>query len=320
LKAAVYRAYGPPEVVRIEDVDRPIPKDNEVLIRVRFTTICAADVRFRKADPFLIRFMNGLSRPKKATILGLEFAGTVEAAGKDVTNLAAGDEVFGATEFKFGCHAEYICVGGDSRYVAKRPPGVTPEDAAAIPFGGVSSLHFLRKASIQPGQKVLVYGASGSLGTFGVQLAKHYGAHVTGVCSTANVDLVRSLGADDVIDYTKEDFSRRGKIYDVVYETVGKASSRQVLGALKPGGLILQAALMPGLMFRGMAASMTGRARYIAGVAMGQAGDLDFLAGLVGEGKLRTVIDRRYRLHEIVEAHRHADTGHKKGTVIVAVA
>jgi NADPH:quinone reductase-like Zn-dependent oxidoreductase len=319
LKAAVYREYGPPDVLRIVDIEKPVPKDNEVLVRIHVTTVCAADWRLRKADPFLIRFMSGLTRPKN-TILGMEFAGSIAEVGRNVTRFTPGDAVFGATGFNFGCYTEYIALPADHKYLTKKPPGLADEEVAAIPFGGITALHFLRKGNVGPGQKVLVYGASGSVGTAGVQLARHFGAHVTGVCSTANLELVKSIGADAVVDYTRDDFTKAGRVYDVVLETVGKTKFRDLMKVLKRGGALLQVAPGPGALFGGLGASMTGRAKAIGGVARSEPGDLEFMAGLVADGKMKTVIDRRYRLDEIAEAHRHAEAGHKKGNVVVLVA
>lgn len=234
MKAAVYTRYGPPDVLEIKDIDRPVPRENEVLVRVLATTVSAADWRLRKADPFIARLMNGLWRPTKVRILGLELAGTVESLGRAVTRFREGDEVFGSTGFRFGAHAEYACLPENA--LATKPANMSFEEAAAVMFGAVSALHFLRKAEIRPGQNVLVYGASGSVGVFAVQLAKHFGAHVTGVCSTGNLDLIKSLGADEVVDYTREDFSSAGRIYDIVFDTVGKSGFSRSLKSLKRGG------------------------------------------------------------------------------------
>jgi NADPH:quinone reductase-like Zn-dependent oxidoreductase len=322
MKAAVYTRYGPPDVIEIKDVEKPAPKDNEVLVRIHATTVCAADWRIRKADPFIVRFMNGLWRPKKIRILGAEFAGTVESVGKAVTRFGEGDQVFGSTGFKFGAHAEYACLPEDG-LLAIKPVNMTLEEAAAVLFGGVSALHFLRKAKIQAGQKVLIYGASGSVGVFAVQLAKHFGAHVTGVCSTANLDLVKSLGADEVVDYTREDFSRAGRVYDIVFDTVGKSGFSRSLKSLKRGGSYVlvggsgRLSSILGVILRGTWISLTGAAKVISGVASAAAGDQSFLKGLIEAGKLRTVIERSYSLDEIAEAHRHAEAGHKKGHVVI---
>jgi NADPH:quinone reductase-like Zn-dependent oxidoreductase len=323
MRAAVYHRYGPPEVVQIEDVEKPVPKDNEVLVRIHATTVCAADWRLRKADPFFIRLMMGLSKPKKVNILGMEFAGTVESVGKSVTRFRAGDEVFGGTGFnKLGCHAEYNCVPEDGT-LAIKPVNMTLEEAAAVLFGGFSALHFLRQAKIQAGQKVLIYGASGSVGVFAVQLAKHYGARVTAVCSTANLDLVKSLGADEVVDYTREDFSKAGRVYDVVCDTVGYSGFSRSLACLKRGGFYLcvggstKVLAILGSMIQAKWASMTGAATVIGGVAKASPEDQSFLKQLIEAGELKTVIDKRYSLDEIVEAHRHAESGHKKGHVLV---
>jgi NADPH:quinone reductase-like Zn-dependent oxidoreductase len=324
MKAAVYNRYGPPEVLEIKDVEKPVPKDNEVLVRIHAATVSAADWRMRKADPLLVRWINGLWGPKKIHILGMEFAGTVERAGKAVTRFGVGDQVFGSTGFKFGAHAEYLCVPEDGT-LAIKPVNMTLEEAAAVLFGGVSALFFLRKAQIQAGQKVLIYGASGSVGIFAVQLAKHFGAHVTGVCSTANLDLVKSLGADEVVDYTREDFSRAGRVYDMVFDTVGKSGYTRSLKSLKRGSFYVRVggsgrlSSIIGWMIAGKWASITGAAKVISGVASSGAGDQAFLKGLIEAGKLRTVIDKRYSLDEISEAHRYAEAGHKKGHVVITL-
>ena len=245
MKAVVYTRYGPPDVLEIKDVAKPVPGNNEVLVRIHATTVCAADWRLRKADPFIVSVMNGLWSPR-IQILGMELAGKVESVGKAVTRFREGDQVFGATGFKFGAHAEYACLPQDGLLEIK-PANMTFEEAAAVPFGAVTALHFLRKAKIQAGQKVLVYGASGSVGVFAVQLAKHFGAHVTGVCSTANLDLVKSLGADEVIDYTREDFSTAGPVYDIVFDTVGKSGFARSLKSLKRGGFYVVIAPSGGL-------------------------------------------------------------------------
>ncbi|MGA7714094.1 MAG: NAD(P)-dependent alcohol dehydrogenase [Rhizomicrobium sp.] len=319
MKAAVYRSYGPPEVVRIEEVEKPRPKKNEVLIRIHATTVCAGDVRLRQANPFILRFLYGLWRPKKANILGMELAGTVEGVGRKVTRFGVGDRVFGSAGLKFGAHAEYACLSQDG-LLATKPDNATFEEEAAVPFGGISALHYLQKGGIRAGQKVLIYGASGSVGTAAVQLAKYFGAHVTGVCSTSNLELVKSLGADDVVDYTKEDFSKAGRRYDIVFDTVGRSGFWRSMRSLKRGGAYLLATgpLMP-FLFGGIWASLTGAAKIVSGMARGNAESLSFLKELIEAEKLKIVIDRRYSLEQIVEAHRYVETGHKKGNVVVTV-
>jgi len=319
MKAAVYDRYGPPDVVHVVDVDTPVPKENEVRVRIHATTICAADWRLRKADPFLVRFMNGLWKPKRR-MLGAEFAGTVESVGKNVTRFRPADEVFGNTGFTFGAHAEYICLPESGALEAK-PRNMTFEEAAAVTFGAVSALSFLRRAKIQAGQRVLIYGASGSVGVFAVQLAKHFGAHVTGVCSTANLGLVQSLGADAVVDYTREDFSSAGRVYDIVFDTVGKSGFSRTMRSLKRGGayvLIGGFPLLPTAV-GSLWAAITRSARVVTGVASLAAGDMAFFKTLIEQGQLRTVIDRRYPLEQIAEAHRYAEAGHKKGHVVIVV-
>jgi NADPH:quinone reductase-like Zn-dependent oxidoreductase len=320
MKAVVFDRYGPPEVLHLADVAKPVPKDDDVRVRVRATTVCAGDIRLRRAAPFFLRTYSGLFRPSKINILGMEFAGTVESVGKRVTLFGPGDEVFGSTGLRFGAYAEYVCVS-EGPLLARRPINVTPEQAVALPYGGVSALHFLRAAGVRAGHRVLVYGASGSVGTCAVQLAKHFGAQITAVCSTANVELVRALGADGVIDYTKEDFSAAGATYDIVFDTVGKSGFWRSLKALKRGGAYVRSTsglLSPTL---GRAwASLVGAGRVIQGMARTRAGDLSLLIELVETGKLQPVIDRTYPVGAIAEAHRLAESGHKKGAVVIIVA
>ena len=313
MKAAVCPRYGPPEVLQIRDVEKPAPKDNQLLVRVLATTVTSGDVRLRKADPWIIRLFAGLLRPRKP-ILGSDVAGQVEAVGKDVTRFKPGDPVFGG-----GVHtyAEYTCLREEGPRAIK-PANMTFEEAAAIPWGAGCSLYFLRRGSIQKGQRVLIYGASGSLGTAGIQLAKSFGAEVTGVCSTANLELVKSLGADKVIDYTKEDFTEPGA-YDLIYHTVGKISFSKSLRSLKKRGTYVSALSMVPILRRPRA-WLSGRKKVVGGIAKVKAEDMAFLKGLVEMGHLRAVIDKRYPLEQITEAHRYAERGHKKGNVVITVA
>jgi NADPH:quinone reductase-like Zn-dependent oxidoreductase len=323
MKAVVYEKYGSPDVLELKEVARPTPKDNEVLVKIYATTVTVADFRSRSFTVPLAfwlpaRITLGLRKPKKR-ILGVELAGEIESVGKDVNRFKQGDQVFAATLISYGAYAEYKCLPEDAA-IAIKPSNITNEEAAALPIGARTALHFLRKANIQPGQKVLVYGASGSVGTYAVQLARYFGADVTGVCSTANVDLVRSLGADQVIDYTKEDFAKVGEIYDVIFEAVDKSSFSACIRALKKDGIYLNVTTpLPGI--RMIWTKMTSSKKLFLGEnAPERADDLVFLKELVEAGKLKPVIDRCYPLEQIVEAHSYVDRGHKKGNVVITVA
>lgn len=318
MKAIEYNKYGPPNVLQLKEVAMPIPKDNEVLIRIYATAVNSGDVRLRKADPFAVRLMFGLFKPKQ-TILGVVLAGEVEAVGKDVTLFKEGDQVYGTTGMAFGAYAEYKCLA-ENAVVAAKPTNMTYKEAAAIPFGGTTALSFLRKGKISDNQKVLIYGASGAVGTAAVQLAKYFGAHVTGICSTSNVELVKSLGADKVFDYTKEDFTQNGEKYGIVFDTVGKSPFSGCVESLTKDGYYLRVVHMDlSSIFRGLWISLTSSKKVIGGGITETAEDLIFLKNLIEAGQLRPVIDRTYALEEMAEAHSYVEKGHKKGNVVITV-
>lgn len=319
MKAAVYRRYGPPDVVRIEEVPRPDPKTDELLVRVRATTVSAGDSRLRSARVppgfgVLMRLGFGIFGPRRHT-LGWEFAGEVAAVGPLVARFTPADRVFGA---RMGSHAEYVVASEGS--VAPIPRNLTFEDVAALVFGGMTSLFYLRdKAKIQPGERVLINGASGAVGTAAVQLAKHFGAAVTGVCSSVNAELVRSLGAERVIDYTKEDFTRTGETYDIILDAVGNGTFERCQHVLAPGGRLLLVVASLGQMLGGMLKPSRAGRQVLTGVGATRAEDLLFLATLAESGALRPVIDRTYPLALIVDAHSYVDTGRKRGNVVVTL-
>jgi len=321
MRAAVTTRYGGPEVLDVRDVPAPEPAANEVLVRVRASSVCYGDRIFRRG-PLLIRLLTGF-RPKHR-ILGVDLAGTVEAVGAAVTRFAPGDEVYGARGDKFAAHAEFACVAEDG-LLARKPVTMTFEEAGTVFVGAACSLYFLRKAKVKPGDRVLVHGASGSLGVFAVQLAKHFGAHVTAVCSGANAELVRSLGADEVIDYSARDFTDGGPVHDVILDVLGKAGFPRSLRALTPGGRYLLVGLSGGLgrivraLLAGGIVHLRGRARFVVGAAAPKQADLLFLQELIDAGKLRTVIGRTYTLDDIAGAHRYAETDHKVGNVAVLI-
>lgn len=296
MKAVIYEKYGSPEVLQLTEIPRPVPKANEILVKIHATTVSAGDWRMRKADPFLARLFNGLFRPRRVKILGFEIAGTVEELGQNVSSFKKGDPVFADCGFRFGGYAEYTCLPANE-LVAIKPDNISFEEAAAVPVGGLTALRFLKQAGIKQDDRVLIYGASGSVGSFAIQVAKAMGAEVTAVCSTANLELVKKLGADQVVDYTKEDYSTAGTPYDIVFDAVGKSSASVAKKVLKKGGRFVTVRKSP----------------------KSNPGDLLFLKELLGSGKLIPVIDRRYTLEHIREAHAYVESFRKKGSVVVNI-
>ena len=317
MRAVVYDRYGPPEVLRLEEVERPGPKEDEVLVRIHASTVNRTDCGWRSAKPFIVRYFIGVLRPKRK-ILGMELAGEVEAVGAGVTEFEVGDQVFGVTGF--GAHAELVCIR-ESAALAHKPTGVTFEEAAAVCDGACIALSCLRNADLRKGRSLLVYGASGSVGTAAVQLAKYFGVDVTAVCNTKNLELVKSLGADEVIDYMREDFTKDGKTFDVIFDAVGKTSFRRCRRSLKPGGIYIETD--PGFLWHvpvlALLTRRIGDKRVKLGIARYTKKDVLLLKELIEAGKYRAVIDRSYPLEDVVEATRYVETGEKTGNVVLTV-
>ena len=325
MRAVVYDKYGPPDVLRLEEVAKPVPKEDEVLVRVHATTVTRADVHTREANrsngramTLLSRSISGLRRPRQP-ILGREFAGEVEAVGAAVSEFAVGDRVFGLSGLTFGAHAEFMCMRESAR-IARMPAGMSFEDAAPICDGALNALMCLKQADLRKGRTILIYGASGAIGTAGVQLARYFGADITAVCSTKNLELVRSLGADAVIDYTQEDFTKNGQTYDVIFDAVGKLSFRRSRASLEPGGIYLPTDGPVNLMWALMP-SRKGAKRVVFQIPPRQPKkDVLFLKELIEAGKFRPVIDRCYPLEDVIDATRYVETRQKTGNVVLTVA
>jgi NADPH:quinone reductase-like Zn-dependent oxidoreductase len=321
MKAMTMARYGPPDVFQLVDVAKPVPKDGEVLIKIRATTVTSAECAMRKGQPVWGRLLIGLLRPRKRySTLGIEFAGDIEAVGRGVTRFAVGDAVYGFAGFNVGTNAEYKCLP-ETGSMALKPENLTYEEAAAAVDGTTTALFFLRdKAQIQSGQHVLINGASGSIGTYAVQLAKHLGATVTAVCSTRNVDLVTALGADQVIDYTTTDFTDCSGQYDIIFDTIGKSSFRRCRRALKPQGIFMSTTGLITNMALSFWTSVRGGKRVKSGMSIQKNEALVFIRGLIETGQLKPVIDRRYPLEQLGEAHRYVETGRKRGNVVITVS
>lgn len=323
MKAIICTGYGPPDVLKLKDVEKPIPKRNHVRIKIVATSVTAADYRIRGLNVpagfgLLMRVAMGFRKPRKI-ILGMNLSGVVDVVGKDVKLFKEGDSVFGTSGMDFGAYAEYICMP-ESGLLAMKPDVMNYEEAAAFPFGALTALSFLRdKGNIREGEKVLIYGASGSVGTAAVQLAKYYGAVVTGVCSTTNLEMVKSLGADSVIDYTKEDFSINGETYDIIFDTVGKLSISSIKTSLNQAGRYLTAVAGLPQYIQLAWYSVLGSQKFTGGVASEHKEDFLFLKELIEAGNIKTVIDRFYPLDQTAEAHRYSEKGHKKGNVAIVV-
>lgn len=323
MKAILWTRYGSPDGLQLQEVQKPTPKANEVLVKIHATTVTAGDCEMRRLDlPFgfgyMIRLFNGIRRPKRIKILGQELAGEVETVGEDVSGFKIGDEVFASTDFFMGGYAQYKCLPEDG-IVARKPKNMTFEEAATVPLGGLNALHFLRKGNIQDGHRVLINGSGGSIGTMAVQLAKHFGAEVTAVDSGLKLDMLRSLGADFVIDYTREDFTKSGEAYDIIIDIVGEAPISRSMKLLNEDGIFVLGNLTFSKIFGGKWSSWRRGRKLERESSDYTREDLNYLKELIEDGTIRTVVDRRYPMEEIVEAHRYVETGQKIGNVVIIV-
>lgn len=331
MKAAVYTEYGSPDVLHLTEMAKPVPKDDEVLVRVDATPVNFGDTMARNFGavspreftmPLLLwlpsRLMFGLTKPR-IQVLGSEFAGEIEAVGKDVTRFRPGEQVFGYRGPSMGANAEYLCMA-ENGLVAAKPANMTCEEAATVPYGALTALSLLRKADIQRGQKVLIIGASGAIGSAAVQLAKHYGADVTGVCSTPGMAYVKALGADRVIDYTREDFARSGETYDLIVDVLGKSSFAHVRPALTPDGRYLRVSFKMKHLIQMLWTSIRGGRKVICALSTEKLEDLAHISELAETGTLKAIIDRCFPLEQAADAHRYVEAGHKKGGVVITVA
>jgi NADPH:quinone reductase-like Zn-dependent oxidoreductase len=330
MKAIVYTEYGPPDVLQLKEVEKPTPKDNEILIRVYATSVNIGDIwarNFKEISPrkfsmpfplwLPARMYFGFTKPK-VNILGSEFAGEVESVGKNVKQFRKGDQVFGYRGQRMGANAEYLCMA-ENGLVAIKPANMTYEEAAAIPYGALTALNLLRKVNIQRGQKVLINGASGGIGSAAVQLAKYFGAEVTGVCATPRLEFVKALGADKVIDYTKEDFIKNRETYDLIFDILGKSSFTKCKNSLKRNGIYLLASFKMKQLFEMLWTSISGDKKVICALSSEAPKDLIFIKELVEAGKIKSIIDRCYSFAQAAEAHRYVENGHKKGNVVITI-
>jgi NADPH:quinone reductase-like Zn-dependent oxidoreductase len=320
MKAIVYKKYGSPNVLKVMDVEKPTPEPGEVLIKVYASTVTSADCMMRRGDTILSRILLGLFRPgKKYQILGTEFSGTIEATGSKVKKFKPGDEVYAFRGFGTGCYTQYKCMN-ENGSIATKPLNIGFTEAASFVDGATTAMFFLKeKAGIQKGQKVLINGASGSIGTFAVQLAKYFGAEVTGVCSTKNIELIKSLGADKIVDYTKEDFCGTGDTYDIIFDTVGKSSFARCRKALKSTGKYVVTLMTFKVILQSILTKPGNKKKVIFAMSLNKTEGLNFIRQLIEEGRLKTIIDRQYSLEEMKEAHAYVEKGHKKGNIAITV-